>query len=68
MGHVSVLVPDGHTLQIHPPAAPMAPQGMVADPMMQGAKGAMDQVMPKEPAKPKAKSKKVEAKKEPKKG
>jgi hypothetical protein len=47
MAHVTVMVPDGHAIQVHPPgtvAAPMA--GMAHDPMAAGAKAAMDAVMP----------------------
>jgi len=57
MGHISVLVPDGHTIQVHPPVAPMtpmAPQGVIPS-AQDGAKAAMDQVMPKEAPKPKVK-------------
>ena len=47
MAHVTVMVPDGHTIQVHPPggvAPPMA--GTVHDPMAMGAKAAMDAAMP----------------------
>jgi hypothetical protein len=47
MAHVTVMVPEGHAIQVHPPggvAAPMA--GTVHDPMAVGAKAAMDAVMP----------------------
>lgn len=47
MGHVTVMVPEGHAIQVHPPGTVM-PQtaGMVPDPAMAGAKAAMDSALP----------------------
>lgn len=47
MAHVTVLVPDGHTIQVHPPSSVAPPHaGMVHDPMAMGAKAAMDSAVP----------------------
>lgn len=72
MAHTIVMVPEGHTVQVHPPGVipqpgiPPQPQGVVGDPMASGGKAAMDAVMPPEPKKespkPKPKAKKPEPK------
>ncbi len=47
MAHVTVMVPEGHAIQVHPPGGPAPMQaGMVPDPMAVGAKAAMDAAMP----------------------
>lgn len=47
MGHVTVMVPEGHAIQVHPPGGPAPMQaGMIPDPMAMGAKAAMDAAMP----------------------
>lgn len=43
------MVPDGHTLQIHPPGSmggPAQQPGMIHDPLAAGAKAAMDAAIP----------------------
>lgn len=48
--HVTIAVPAGHTVQVHPPgqvglpnpAQPGPSSGMIHDPRMEGAKAAMD--------------------------
>jgi len=58
MAHTIVMVPEGHTVQVHPPGMLGQPPGMMADPLAAGGKAAMDAVMPKpkeEPAKVKGK-------------
>lgn len=72
--HTIVMVPEGHTVQVHPPGVvpqpglPAAPTGMIPGPA-DGAKAAMDAVMPAEKPKAKKPAKKAEpkaaAKKEP---
>jgi len=63
MAHTVVMVPEGHTVQVHAPAPMPAPQGMVSNPMADGAKAAMDTALPPEPkATPKKPAKKPEAK------
>ena len=58
MAHVSVMVPDGHTIQIHPPGGPMPPmaQGMVPSAIPDGMKAAMDSALPAPEPKPKKKA------------
>ena len=60
MAHTIVMVPEGHTVQVHPPGTvpqPGIPQqqapmpGMVPDPAAQGAKAIMDAAVPREPKK-----------------
>lgn len=48
MAHVTVMVPDGHAIQVHPPGvpAPSTQVGTIHDPMALGAKAAMDAAMP----------------------
>ena len=47
MAHVTVMVPDGHAIQVHPPGGVAPPHaGMVHDPMAVGAKAAMDAALP----------------------
>lgn len=53
------MVPEGHTIQVHPPGAisqpSLQPQGMMPNPATDGAKAAMDAVLPA--PKPKIKKK-----------
>lgn len=70
MGHVMVAVPEGHTVQVHPPgmgpgAPAPQPQGMVADPMAMGGQAAMTAALAAPPKKAPAKKKPAE---KPKKG
>lgn len=49
MGHITLMVPEGHAVQVHPPGTMphMAPQsGMIGDPALAGAKAAMDTALP----------------------
>lgn len=47
MGHVMVMVPDGHAVQVHPPGSVNPPgAGMVADPAQSGALQAMNAALP----------------------
>jgi hypothetical protein len=48
MGHVTVMVPEGHAIQVHPPGTQpqMGQPGMIHDPMALGAKAAMDASLP----------------------
>jgi hypothetical protein len=56
MGHIALMVPEGHTVQIHPPGGaigvPMA-QGMMPNAATDGAKAAMDAALPAPEPKPK---------------
>lgn len=54
VGHTVVMVPEGHTVQVHPPGAmpmPAAPMpqapGIIPDPAAMGAKQVMDAAIPK---------------------
>lgn len=58
----TVIVPDGHTVQVHPPVAlPHPAPGMIPSPV-DGAKAAMDSVLP-QPKKDPVKAVKKPAKK-----
>lgn len=56
MGHVGVMVPEGHVIQIHPPGAIGAPPGamgapppapgMIPNPPAEGALAAMNSALP----------------------
>jgi len=52
MAQTTIMVPEGHTVQVHPPghtpmpSLPPMSSGMIADPAMQGAKAAMDAALP----------------------
>jgi hypothetical protein len=48
MGHVTVMVPEGHAIQVHPPGSVQLNQaGMIHDPMAVGARREMDKVLSK---------------------
>lgn len=47
MGHVTVMVPEGHAIQVHPPGGVAPPQaGMIPDPAAHGAQAAMSAAIP----------------------
>jgi hypothetical protein len=49
MAHTIVMVPEGHTVQVHPPGAipqPAMQTGMISNPANEGAKASMDAALP----------------------
>lgn len=45
--HITLMVPEGHAVQVHPPGVmPHAQTGMIHDPAAMGAKAVMDAALP----------------------